>query len=381
MLSLETTKWVNTVAEKIEDKMKWMSDQIDDKIPSRCVTDHYDDKKTAIPKTIADGINCWTNGFWPGMLWLTYNETKIEKYREIAERIEGDLDICFEQYYGLHHDVGFMWLYSSVENYRITENEVSKKRALHAANLLAGRFNPVGKFIRAWNDIKDEDATGWAIIDCMMNIPLLYWATEETNDPRFKHIAIMHADTVMESFIREDGSSEHIVGFDPWTGEKVKTYRGQGYALGSSWTRGQAWALYGFILSYKYTQKIEYLDMAKRIAYYFMANIPENGIIPIDFKQANDSMREDSSAATIAASGLIDIAIALDGNDNQIYLEKAIKLLRTLDEERCDWSKNKEGIVTRCSGSYHSDLEYMSLIYGDYYFMEAMYKLKNISKQ
>ena len=111
------------------------------------------------------------------------------------------MDRCFEEFYGLHHDVGFMWLPTSVANYKVTKNPESRKRALHAANLLAGRFNLAGGFIRAWNDVEDYDTRGWAIIDCMFNIPLLYWASEETGDPRFKQIAMKHADTAMTAFV------------------------------------------------------------------------------------------------------------------------------------------------------------------------------------
>lgn len=179
----------------------------------------------------------------------------------------------FFQYYGLHQDVGFMWLPTSVANYKITGNEDSRKRALHAANLLAGRFNLAGGFIRAWNDSEKLDTRDWAIVDCMMNLPLLYWASEETSNPQFKQIAIVHADTAMKASVKPDGSVHHIVEFNPFLGGVVKTYDGQGYEGGSSWARGQAWALYGFMMSYMHTQKVEYLHTAQRVAHYFIANI------------------------------------------------------------------------------------------------------------
>lgn len=162
----------------------------------------------------------------------------------------------------------------------------ARRRGLHAAQLLAGRFNPAG-YIRAWNDFPDPDTDtrGWAIIDCLFNIPLLYWASEETNDPRFKKIAMTHADTVAANFVREDGSVRHIVQFDPETGAFVRDYGGQGYAQGSSWTRGQTWALYGFVMSYKHTGAVRYLAMAQKVAEYFIAHIPADGRIPVDFCQ------------------------------------------------------------------------------------------------
>ena len=176
-----------------------------------------------------DGICWWTNGFWPGEMWAMYRMTGEEMYKAEAIRAEEMLDDAFRDYDHLHHDVGFMWLISSGANVRMTGDDAARKRTQLAANLLAGRFNPLG-FIRAWNG----DCTGWAIIDCMMNLNLLYWASDYTGDPRFKRIAMTHADTAMKHFIRPDGSSNHIVIFDPETMDVLDVPAGQGYAPGSS---------------------------------------------------------------------------------------------------------------------------------------------------
>jgi unsaturated chondroitin disaccharide hydrolase len=247
---------------------------------------------------------------------------------------------------------------------------------MHAANLLAGRFNLAGGFIRAWNEVPGHDTRGWAIIDCMLNIPLLYWASKESGDPRFKQIAVKHADTAIDAFVRPDGSVNHIVEFDPEQGGVVRTYGGQGYAEGSSWTRGQTWALYGFMMSYHHTGKAEYLHTAKRVAHYFMANIPENGIIPIDFRQPKEPVREDDTAAAIAACGLIEIAKAVPEVERGLYLNAALKLLKTLDESRCDWTAENDCIIQYGSSAYHVQNHHQPIIYGDYYFMEAVFKLK-----
>lgn len=210
----------------------------------------------------------------------------------------------------------------------------------------------------------------------MFNIPLLYWATEETGDPRFQQIAMKHADTAMTAFVRPDGSVNHIVEFDPFHGGVVKTYGGQGCEEGSSWTRGQTWALYGFMMSYIHTGKEEYLQTAKRIAHYFMANIPESGLVPIDFRQPPEPAYEDSTAAAIAACGLIEIAKAVGEREKEVYLRAALKLLKTLDERRCDWSGDVDHLVTHGSAAYHNPNRHTPIIYGDYYFMEAVFKLK-----
>ncbi|MHA6484915.1 glycoside hydrolase family 88 protein [Paenibacillus sp. strain BS8-2] len=369
--------WVQSVIAKLVAKMDVVSERSKYKIPYTTTDGIHNNMIEDNPSgNISDGINFWTNGFWGGMMWLMHHETGLDKYKEIANYSEEKLDLCFEQYYGLHHDVGFMWLPTSVANYRVTNNPESRKRGMHAANLLAGRYNLAGGFIRAWNDMEGRDARGWAIIDCMFNIPLLYWATEETGDPRFEQIAISHANTTMEAFVRPDGSVNHIVEFDPFQGGVVRTYGGQGYEEGSSWTRGQSWGLYGFMMSYNHTRKSEYLDTAKRIAHYFMANIPDSGLVPIDFRQPKEPAYEDSTAAAIAACGMIEIAKSVGELERDLYLQSAIKLLRTLDQTRCDWTEASDGIVRNGSVSYHGPARHRDIIYADYYFMEAIFKLK-----
>ncbi|WP_261305113.1 glycoside hydrolase family 88 protein [Paenibacillus andongensis] len=376
LLQANDQQWLQDVIGKFKAKMEWVSVKSKLKIPYTTVNGTYDDRATENPTgDLADGINWWTNGFWGGMMWLMYHQTGREEYKKIAEISEEKLDRCFEEYYGLHHDVGFMWLPTSVANYRLTKNPESRKRALHAANLLAGRFNLAGGFIRAWNDLQEGDTRGWAIIDCMLNIPLLYWASEETKDPRFKQIAMKHADTAIDAFVRSDGSVNHIVEFDPEHGGVVRTYGGQGYEEGSSWTRGQAWGLYGFMMSYIHTQKDEYLQTAKRIAHYFMANIPEDGVIPVDFRQPVEPRLEDDTAAVVAACGLIEIAKVVGTYEQRLFIDAAVKLLIAVDK-RSDWTQASDAIVQYGSGSYHVKKHHHPIIYGDYYFMEAIFKLK-----
>lgn len=369
--------WVEETIGKIRKKMDWLYEKSGNKIPYTTVDGEHDDKSST-EKTypMDDGISWWTNGFWGGMLWLMYQETGEEKYAVTARISEEKLDQCFMDFYGLHHDVGFMYLPTAVADYRLTGSQESRKRGLHAANLLAGRFNPAGNFIRAWNDSKTEDTRGWAIIDCLFNIPLLYWANEETGDPRFKQIAMRHADTVMEHFVRPDGSVCHIVEFNPFTGEKVRDYGGQGYGDGSSWTRGQTWGLYGFVISYLHTGKQEYLDTAKKIAHYFIANIPENGVIPVDFRQPREPEWCDDTAAAIAAGGLIELAKLVGELEQDLYLRAALKLLRALDQMHCDYTKKSDSFLQKGTAAYHSREHEYSIIYGDYFYIEAILKLK-----
>ena len=369
-------EWTDAVIAKIRQKMEWVSEKNREKIPYR--TDgngDYDDRSDASGQwRMDDGLNWWTNGFWGGIMWLLYQDTGEQRYADIARVSERKLEQCFADFYGLHHDVGFMFVPTAVADYKLTGNPDSRRIALHAATLLAGRFNPVGKFIRAWNDL-EEDTRGWAIIDCMFNLSLLYWASEESKDPRFRQIAMLHADTVRKNFVRPDGSVCHIVEFDPETGEMVKSHGGQGCGEGSAWTRGQGWALYGFMISYIHTGKQEYLDTAKRVADYCLANIPESGIIPVDFRQPTEPAYEDSCGACVIAGGLLEIAKHVPELEKDMYVNAAVKILKAIAETRADWGKDCDAIVKNCTSAYHSPEHHFTMVYADYYFIEALYKL------
>jgi glycosyl hydrolase family 88 len=365
---MEEKIWLEQVSEKIKKKMIPVLERTKGKVPYTTENGVFDDRFKL--------DNCWwTNGFWGGIMWQMYNATGFKLYRETAEELEEKMDINLMSHRGMDHDSGFKWLPTAVANYRLHHNEESRNRGILAADNLAGRFNPVGKFIRAWNDDGDGVKAGWAIIDCMMNLPLLYWAYEETNDPRYLHIATMHADSVIKHFVRSDGSVKHIVEFNPMTGEYIKSQGGQGYENGSSWTRGQGWALYGFVLSYIHTNNEKYLDCAKRVANYFIANIPENGLIPVDFRQPEEPNWRDDTAAAIAACGLIEISNYSKGADKKIYHDAAVKMLKALDENSCNWSHDVDNILEKCTAAYHFKTHEFAIIYGDYYFIEAIWKL------
>ena len=379
---MKDSKWIDETVRNIRIKMEWVSEKNKDKIPY--TTDengNYDDRSDPVKKwNVDDGINWWTNGFWGGIMWLLYQDTKEERYADIARSCERKLEKCFDGFYGLHHDVGFMFMPTAVTDHRITGNEQARRTALHGANLLAGRFNPVGKYIRAWNDLPNEDTRGWAIIDCMFNISLLYWASRESGDPRFKQIAMIHADSVMKYFIRKDGSSIHIGEFNPETGEFIKERGGQGYGEGTAWTRGQGWALYGFVNSYANSQKEAYLDTAKRVAHYCIANIPDNGIIPIDFRQPKDAAWEDSCGACVIAGGLLELSKYVPEAETDIYVRPAEKILKAITENRADFGRGCDAIVQNCSAAYHDKRHHFTMVYADYFYIEAMYKLKGIGE-
>lgn len=374
-------EWADALIEKIREKMAWVSEKNKDKIPYQTDAEgNYDDRSNpSVNWNQDDGLSWWTNGFWGGIQWLLYQDTGEERYAEIARLSEEKLEKCFRSFYGLHHDVGFMYMPTAVADWRLTGRADSRRTGLHAANLLAGRFNPAGRFIRAWNDGWD-DTRGWAIIDCMMNLSLLYWASEETGDPRFRQIAMLHADTARENFIRSDGSACHIVEFDPETGKMVRSLGGQGYGEGSSWTRGQAWAVYGFTISYLHTKEQKYLDTARKVADYCLENIPENGIIPVDFRQPAQPAWEDSCGACVMAGGLLELAGCLSEEERERYEDGAVKILRAIGETRADFGRGCDAIVQNCSSAYHVPEHHENMSYADYFFIEAVYKVKGTGR-
>ena len=335
-------------------------------IPYKCENGRY------VPSPY-DGNSWWTGGFWPGIMWQLYHATGKEVYKAEALRVEELLVRELMRYDDLNHDVGFMYLLSCGAHHRLTGDETARRHALHAANLLAGRFNPAG-FIRAWNG----DRHGWAIIDCMMNLSLLYWASEQTGDPRFAATARLHAGTTIREFLREDGSSCHIVIFDPVTGEALERPAGQGCCEGSSWSRGQAWALYGFTLSGVNTGDRKYIDVARRCAKYFIANIREDGLTDSDFCQPKDEERIDNIAGACAACGLLELAEAVGGEEGETYRAAALRLLRALNDLCADWSEDNPGILQKCTASYHDDGagRHVNILYGDYFFVEALCRLR-----
>lgn len=343
------------------------------RIPYRTVDGRFDDW------TDRD-IAWWTNGFWPGLLWLAHGQTKDPRFATWAVESEVHLDRALADYFGLHHDVGFMWHISSVARYKLERNQDSLRRGMIAASFLAGRFNLAGRYIRAWNSDgrKDANEIKWAIIDCLMNLPLLYWASEETHDPRFRHIAEAHTETVLRHFLQPDGSSRHIVEFDPVDGRFLRSHAGQGFAPDSAWSRGCSWLVHGMALGAMYTGRADFLAAAEHAARYFIDHLPEDQVPWCDFKAPETGQYKDSSAAAITASGLLTLAGLVPAARKAYYVDAARRILAGLAANYLA-PANDEALLKRGCVRYHtSDPAEMetSLIYGDYYFVEALIKLQ-----
>lgn len=361
-MDFNVRQWAEQTEKKILEKLSTTADEIGASFPHASKDGKYDDSP----------VTWWTNGFWCGIMWLAYRACGDEKFRKIAECCEEKLDSVLNAYVDTDHDAGFMWSLSAVADYKLTNSERSRVRGLIAANYLAGRYNPRAKFIRAWNFKKN-----WAIIDCMMNLPLLYWASGVLDDPRYKYTAIEHADTVLRAFFREDGSVNHIVEFDPDTGDIVSIPQGQGARPDSAWARGSAWAIYGMALSYRYTGEKRYLDASKRIAHFFLANLPDDSVCYWDFRvDITESTPRDTSAAACAVCGLLELCEHVEPCERDLYYKNAVKILKSLTDNYAVLDTSRQELLTKGTGHVPQNQNiHVGLIYGDYFYMEAIERL------
>ncbi|WP_238650499.1 glycoside hydrolase family 88 protein [Paenibacillus piscarius] len=334
-------------------------------------------------KYVLEVPSWWTAGFWPGMLWQLYAGSGAGDggLKAIAEDCEQQLDEVLDGYGKLDHDLGFMWLLTSVANYKLTGAEASRIRGLKAASHLAARFNLKGRYIRAWNPWHEgEDNSGVAIIDCSMNTSLLFWASAVSGDPRYRHVAEAHMDTVLEHFIRPDGSVYHIVNFDPETGEVLEKRGGQGYAPESAWSRGSAWALYGLALAYHHTGKQSYLDASKQVAHFFITRLPEDHVPHWDFR-APGAVGEirDTSAGSCAASGLLLLASQVEASEAHVYRNAALSITESLYRNYGTWDDDgEEGLLLHGTSNYPENRNIdVPLIYGDFFYVEALARIRD----
>ena len=212
-----------------------------------------------------------------------------------------------------------------------------------------------------------------------MNLPLLYWAAGELHDSALRQIAVNHTDMALKYIIRPDGSCNHLVEFDPETGEYLGNPGGQGYESGSSWSRGQAWAIYGMALAYRYTGNTAYLDASKRVAHYFCANAAINGYVPlIDFRAPEEPRYLDTTAGVCAACGLLELAGYVKPLEKNLYVKSAVRCLKAVTDQYCEWDPKKDSIVSHGSARYDraADRE-VPVIYGDYFLVEGILRLLN----
>lgn len=344
-----------------------------------------------IPSSFQDGkivyvpTDDWVSGFFAGTLWYMYELTGDENWADHARKHTEVLDTI--QYLTWHHDVGFM-IYDSYGNgLRLKNIEGYKDVCVNTAKSLSTRFRPKAGVLQSWNTDRGWQAErGWecpVIIDNMMNLELLFKATEFSGDSTYAKIAVSHADKTLENHFRPDWSCYHVVDYDLNTGEVRRKCTAQGYADESAWARGQAWALYGYTVAYRFTHDKKYLDLAEHVADFLFNSptMPEDLVPYWDFNAPGipDEPRDASSAAVIA-SGLYELSYHTGKAE---YKEKADKIIESLSTPAYRAAQGTNGgfILMHSVGSIpHGSSIDVPLNYADYYFLEALIRKQNIEK-
>lgn len=319
----------------------------------------------------------WTNGFWTGALWLAYEYTRDAKIEALAHtNVESFLDRINKRIELDHHDLGFLYTPSCMAEYKINNNPQAREASLKAADKLVERYQEKGGFIQAWGELGHKDHYR-LIIDCMLNIQLLFFAYEQTGDSQYKTIAENHFYASVNNVIRDDASSFHTYYFDPETGNPVKGVTRQGYSDDSCWARGQAWGVYGIPLSYRKMKDEESFDLFKGVTNYFLNRLPKDHVSYWDliFTDGSEQSR-DSSATAIAVCGIHEMLKYLPevDEDKETYKYAMHAMLRSLIENYANKSA-KQGAPLLDHGvySWHSNKGVdEGNIWGDYYYLEAL---------
>lgn len=308
----------------------------------------------------------WTGGFWIGLLWAGYEERRDERFREAAERLlEAFVDRARETQ---NHDLGMMFCPSAVKGYELTGDKRYRAAALTAAANLASQFNVRGSFIPGWGFFGDADWDGTVLIDTMMNLPLLVWASNETGDERYREIALAHGKTALEHQFRSDGSTFHVYRFDPVTGSPLLGDTYQGKAADSRWSRGLAWAITGCAQLARAGAGPEYRLAAERVASHYLRHLPADLIPYWDFDAETWEPR-DSSAGAVAAYGLL----LLDQHEDADRCMKALV-------DHAQAPPGDPAILLHATADLPHGIGIDgSTIYGDYFFVRALQELRDRS--
>lgn len=356
-------------------------------------------KRRVIPRTLnSDGSlamvhpHDWCSGFFAGTLWQLYEYTKKPQHRHLA--VSWTWPIEEAKWHKGTHDLGFMMNNSFGKGYELTDEQSYRDVVLQSAKTLITRYSPVVKSIRSWDHNRDK----WAypvIIDNMMNLEMLFQATRLTGDSIYWDVAVAHANTTLKNHFRDDHSSFHVVDYDPETGAVRGKFTHQGYADDSFWSRGQGWGLYGFAMCYRFTGNKEYLKKSEDIADFIISlpNMPADMIPYWDMKtpdvndctpdKVNDSVARDASAAAIIASGLYELSTYVSPEKRQTYIEYADKVLDGLNiHYRSEVGSNHGFLLLHSTGHHPGGVEIdVPLNYADYYYLEALYRKRNLANQ
>lgn len=320
----------------------------------------------------------WCTGFYPGTLWYLYEATRNPK---IKQRAELSLDyIKSNQFYTGNHDLGFMMYCSFGNAYRITNDAAYKEVLLNSAKSLSTRFRPGIPAIQSWN--KSNRYNCPVIIDNMMNLELLEWASQNGGGDIYNEIAEKHANTTKKNHFRPDFSSYHVVDYDTATGKVLQQVTNQGFSNASAWARGQGWGLYGYTMMYRFTRDTTYLNQARHIANFILTNknLPADKVPYWDFNDTKiPNAPRDASAAALMASALLELGQYTEGAEKKTYVSTAEKMLESLSSNtyRSKIGQNGGFLLMHSTGALPQKSEIdVPLIYADYYFVEALLRYK-----
>lgn len=318
--------------------------------------------------------NHWLAGFWTGLLWLTYAATGDEDLGVHAKSLLTTFRERLDKKVHITHDLGFLFSLSARAQWQLAGDAQARDLALRAANELVQRYRPAGRYIQAWGAVGDAEEGGRAIIDTLMNLPLLFWASQQTGEPHYRDVALAHAETSWRSLLRPDGASYHTYFFDQASGEPLGPRTHQGHADDSLWARGQAWAISGFAVAADWCRDRNLLDAARHAARRFMAELPADGVPTWDLRLPGDAPHyRDSSAGAIAAGGMLRLAGLVDGEERDEFRRSARALLDALVAHCFEDRPQAQGLLR--DGTYHAHKGWgveTYFICGDYFFLEAL---------
>lgn len=327
-------------------------------------------------------VGSWTCGFWPGILWYLYEDTKDNMWREAAGKVT-DMIAPLAYRKAKSHDSGFIMMCSLGNGYRLTGKPEYKEGLLHAADSLAMLYNPVVGTILSWPGmVKKENWPHNTIIDNMMNLELLFWAARNGGGQYLYDIACKHAETTMKHQFRKDYSCYHVAVYDTLDGHFIKGVTHQGLSDDSMWARGQAWAIYGYTMVYRETHDVRFLDFARKVSDVYLKNLPEDYVPYWDFNDPSipDAPR-DASAACVVASALLELSGYLPAEKALEYKQAAVKMLASLSSDKYQCGKSKPAFLLHSTGHLPAGSEIdASIIYADYYYMEALLRLKRLTE-
>lgn len=324
----------------------------------------------------------WTNGFWTGILWLAWELTGAQRYRDAAEAQVRSFVVRADNRIGVeHHDLGFLYTPSACAAWRLTGDPEARRAGLLAADYLLARFDPVSGVIQAWGDLTDPAEAGRMIVDCNLNLPLLYWASAESGDLRYRAAAERHLEQAARYLVRPDASTFHTFHMDTRSGEPLRGTTHQGYSDSSCWARGQAWGIYGFALGFAHSGRPSLVGLSAELANYFLNRLPDDLVCRWDLIFVDGEEPRDTSAAAIAACGLLELIrhMPVANPDRGLYARAAWGLIDSLDRGHLAPITGSNGVLAH--GTYHMPKKIgvdECCIWGDYFYLEALMRLRHV---